>query len=63
MTGGSPGGMGIWNGVGTGGGGQFMSNLGPGRTRIAPSKDEGFQVSKRGSKRKGGLAREFDKGN
>ncbi len=30
-----------------GGGGQFTSNLGPGRTRIAPHRKEGFQVSKR----------------
>jgi hypothetical protein len=27
-------------------GGQFTSNLGPGWTRIAPRKEEGFQVSK-----------------
>jgi hypothetical protein len=26
--------------------GQFTSNLGPGWTRIAPRKEEGFQVSK-----------------
>ncbi len=30
-----------------GGEGQFMSNLGPGWTRIAPRKEEGYQVSKR----------------
>jgi hypothetical protein len=30
-----------------GGGGQFTSNLGPGWTRIAPHRNEGFQVSKR----------------
>ncbi len=30
-----------------GGGGQFTSNLGPGWTRIAPHRKEGFQVSKR----------------
>jgi hypothetical protein len=30
-----------------GGGGQFTSSLGPGWTRIAPRKEEGFQVSKR----------------
>jgi hypothetical protein len=30
-----------------GGGGQFTSNLGPGWTRIAPCKKDGFQVSKR----------------
>ncbi len=29
------------------GGGQFTSNLGPGWMRIAPRKEEGFQVSKR----------------
>jgi hypothetical protein len=48
---GNPGGSGNWNGEGMGrewgGGGQFMSNLGPGWTRIAPCKEEGFQVSKR----------------
>ncbi len=32
-----------------GGGGQFTSNLGPGWTRIAQHKEEGFQVSKRDS--------------
>jgi hypothetical protein len=31
------------------GGGQFTSNLGPGWTRIAPRKEEGFQVSRRDS--------------
>ncbi len=36
-----------------GGGGQFTSNLGPGRTRIAPHRKEGFQVSKRDSGTKG----------
>jgi hypothetical protein len=30
-----------------GGGGQFTSNLGPGWTRIAPHRKEGFPVSKR----------------
>jgi hypothetical protein len=30
-----------------GGGGQSTSNLGPGLTRIAPHRKEGFQVSKR----------------
>jgi hypothetical protein len=35
------------------GGCKFMSNLGPGWTRIAPHKEEGFQVSKRDS-REGG---------
>ncbi len=42
-----------------GGGGQFLSNLGPGWTRIAPRKEEGFQVSKRERE----LARDFGKGN
>jgi hypothetical protein len=32
-----------------GGGGQFTSNLGPGWTRIAPHRKEGFQVSKKDS--------------
>jgi hypothetical protein len=36
-----------------GGGGQFTSNLGPGWTRIAPRRKEGFQVSKRGSGTRG----------
>jgi hypothetical protein len=36
-----------------GGRGQFTSNLGPGWTRIAPRKEEGFQVSKRDLKGKG----------
>ncbi len=40
-----------------GGGGQFISNLGPGWTRIAPCKEEGFQVSKRDSG-KGELSRD-----
>jgi hypothetical protein len=35
------------------GGGQFTSNLGPGWTRIAPRKEERFQVSKRDSGKKG----------
>ncbi len=39
-------GAGKWNGEGMWGGGQFTSNLGPGRTRIAPRRKEGFQVSK-----------------
>jgi hypothetical protein len=47
----NPGGSGNWNGEGMGreweGVGQFTSNLGPGWTRIAPRKEEGFQVSKR----------------
>ncbi len=36
-----------------GGGGQFTSNLGPGWTRIAPQRKEGFQVSKRDSGTRG----------
>ncbi len=36
-----------------GGGGQFTSNLGPGWTRIAPRRKEGFQVSKRDSGARG----------
>ncbi len=51
MIWGNPGGRGNWNGEGMGRewgrGGQFTSNLGPGWTRIAPRKEEGFQVSKR----------------
>jgi hypothetical protein len=54
-----------------GGGGQFTSNLGPGRTRIAPRKEEGFQVRKRDSgergvgkgNQQGELARGISKGN
>jgi hypothetical protein len=34
-------------------GGQFTSNLGPGWTRISPRKEEGFQVSREGLRRKG----------
>jgi hypothetical protein len=44
--------------MGREGGGQFTSNLGPGWTRIAPRKEEGFQVSKRDSGKRG-----VDKGN
>ncbi len=36
-----------------GGGGQFTSNLGPGWTRIAPRKEEGLQVSRRDSGKRG----------
>jgi hypothetical protein len=36
-----------------GGGGQFTSNLGPGWTRIAPRKEEGFHVSRRDSRERG----------
>jgi hypothetical protein len=43
------------------GGGQFISNLGPGWTRIAPCKEEGFPVSRRDSG-KGELPRESAKG-
>jgi hypothetical protein len=52
-------GSGNWNGEGIGrewgGGGQFTSNLGPGWTKNAPHKEEGFQVSKRdlGEREKG----------
>jgi hypothetical protein len=35
------------------GGGQFTSNLGPGWTRIAPHRKEGFQVCERDSVTKG----------
>jgi hypothetical protein len=53
-----------------GGGDQFTSNLGPGWTRIAPRKEEGFQVSKRDLKgrgiskgnQQGELARGINKG-
>ncbi len=53
-----------------GGGGQFTSNLGPGWTRIAPLKEEGFQVSRRDSgesgvvkgNQQGELARGINKG-
>jgi hypothetical protein len=54
-----------WGGVG-----QFTSNLGPGWTRIAPRKEEGFQVSRRDSgergvgkgNQQGELARGINKG-
>jgi hypothetical protein len=63
---GNCGGLGNWNGEGMGrewgGGGQFTSNLGPGWTRTAPHKEEGFQVSRRDSG-KGKLSREISKGN
>ncbi len=53
-----------------GGGGQFTSNLGPGWTRIAPRKEEGFQVSRMDSgergvvegNQQGELARGINKG-
>ncbi len=53
-----------------GGGVQFTSNLGPGWTRIAPRKEEGFQVSRRDSgerevvkgNQQGELARGTNKG-
>jgi hypothetical protein len=41
-----------------GGGGQLASNLGPGWMRIAPFKEEGFQVSRGDSGERG-----VDKGN
>jgi hypothetical protein len=50
------------------GGGQFTSNLGPGWTRIAPHRKEGFQVSERdqgtreGCQPKGKLTRGIIKG-
>ncbi len=74
MIWGNPGGSGNWNGEGMGrewgGGGQFTSNLGSGWVRIAPRKEEGFQVSKRDLGEKGiskgnlqgELARGIDKG-
>ncbi len=51
-------------------GGQFTRNLGPGWTRIAPRKEEGFQVSRRDSgergvikgNQQGGLARGISQG-
>jgi hypothetical protein len=54
-----------------GGGSQLTSNLGPGWTRIAPHRKEGFQVSKRDSSTRGvikgnwqgELARGVSKGN
>jgi hypothetical protein len=46
--------LGGWEfGMGREWGGQFTSNLGPGWTRIAPCKEEGFQVSKRDPGKKG----------
>ncbi len=70
MNGGTVGGR--ENGMGRewGGGGQFTSNLGPGWTRIAPRKEEGFQVSRRDSggrgvvkgNQQGELARGINKG-
>jgi hypothetical protein len=53
---------GVGNGEGTEGGGQFTSNLGPRWTRIAPHKEEGFQVSRR-TQGKGVLSRGIRKGN
>ncbi len=44
-----------------GGGSQFTSNLGPGWARIAPPKEEGFQVSRRDSE-EGELSRESTRG-
>jgi hypothetical protein len=46
-------GLGNWNGEGLGGRGQFTSKVEPGGTRIAPRKEEGFQVSKRDLGEKG----------
>jgi hypothetical protein len=49
-----------------GGGGQFTSDLGPGWTRIALHRKEGFQVSKRDSSTRGAIKgshqRELPKG-
>jgi hypothetical protein len=61
-------GAGRENGEGRKGGGQFTSNLGPGWTRIAPRRKEGFQVSERdsgtreGRQPKGRLTREVING-
>ncbi len=52
MIWGNRGGSEIGMGREWGRGGQFKSNLGPGGTRIAPCKEEGFQVSKRDSGKK-----------
>ncbi len=43
------------------GGGQFISNLGPGWTRIIPHRKEGFQLSKRDSGTRG-LSWELSRG-
>jgi hypothetical protein len=67
---GNPGGWEIGMGREWGGGGQFTSNLGPGWTRIAPRKEEEFQVSRRDSggrgvvkgNQQGELARGVNKG-
>ncbi len=53
MVWGNPGGWEIGMRREWGGGGQFTSNLGPGWTRIAPRKEEGFQVSRRDSGERG----------
>jgi hypothetical protein len=50
---GEPLGVGKGNGGEWGGGGQFTSNQGPGWTRIAPHRKEGFQLSKRDSDTRG----------
>ncbi len=61
-------GAGRENGEGREGGGQFTNNLGPGWTRIAPHRKEGFQVSERdsgareGCQSKGRLTRGIIKG-
>ncbi len=46
-------------GMGREWGGQFTSNLGPGWTRIAPYRKEGFQVSKRDLVTKGVIKRSW----
>ncbi len=67
MIWGNRGGQEIGVGREWGGGGQSTSNLGPGWTRIAPHKEEGFQVSRRDSGKKGSClgesARGIGKGN
>ncbi len=44
-----------------GGGGQFTSNLGPGWTRIARHRKEGFQISER-AREQGELSRGTSRG-
>ncbi len=45
-----------------GGGGQFTSNLGPGWTRIAPHRKEGFQVRKRDPNTRGVVKKGLSRG-
>jgi hypothetical protein len=60
-------GVGKGNGEGMGRGRSVYKQLGPGWTRIAPHRKEGFQVSKRDSGtrgvKQGELAREISQGN